>query len=137
MSERQRRYRLNVAGWALAAALLWAPAAGEATTWLGQTRVRDVCPGLGSSVSYDDFTLQMEPGSGQGTLTIVGWDPVPVVTDWVVEGRYGYFSASLADPAAGLMSFYGWIKGRRMRGYVLLHDYASGCMSMGRLRGWL
>jgi hypothetical protein len=137
LAERPRGNRVRRARWALAAALLLAPAASGATTWLGQTRVLAVCPGLGSETQYDDFTLQMEPGSGQGTLTIVGMDPVPVATDWAVEGKWGYFSASLADAAGGVVSFYGWIKGRRMRGWVLLHDYTSGCMLMGRLRGWL
>jgi hypothetical protein len=123
--------------WLLAAALVWAPTASGATIWLGHMKETITCPGVGTTFSHDDFTLDMEPGSGFGTLTIVGGAPMQIATDWMVEGRWGYFSASYADGVEGLYAMYGWIRGRRMKGYFVSHSYLSGCVIIGKLRGWL
>jgi hypothetical protein len=123
--------------WILMAALVWAPTASGATTWLGAIKGRVACPGLGSEIFYDDFTLEMEPGAGTGILTIVGYPPVEVFTDWTVDGKWSYFSASFHEPNGGPYIFNGWIRGNRMRGYVAGHNYENGCMMIGRLKGWL
>jgi hypothetical protein len=124
--------------WVMAAGLLWLPtASGAATAWVGYAHARFICPGLGSTVEHEDFTLEMEPGSGLGTLTIAGIGSGQVVTDWTVDGRWGYFSASIADPANGPLVLYGWIRGNRMKGWITGHDYLQGCMTMGKIRAWL
>jgi len=123
--------------WMLAAALILAPAASGAETWIGFTRERGSCPGNGSSLYHDDFTLDMVPGSGTGFLTFAGYPAIPVVTNWNVDGSWAYFSASSADPNNGPIMFTGWIRGRRMRGFVTGHNYATGCVFMGKLKGWL
>jgi hypothetical protein len=121
---------------ALASVLIWVPTASGATIWLGHTKESVICPGVGASVYHDDFTLAMEPGSGWGTLTFVGGDPIDVVTDWTVDGKWGYFSASFQEPNGGPFILYGWISGKKMKGYVGGHIYGNGCVIMGKLRGW-
>jgi len=125
-------------GWALAAALVCMPAASGAATWIGGAKMRAVCPGLGSEFGYEEFTLQMEPGTGLGTLTMVGVGGVPldVATDWVADGNWSYFSASVADPAGGVVLLFGWIRGSRLRGWIAMHDYAGGCVLQGKIRGY-
>jgi hypothetical protein len=125
----------QVIRWVLVSALLWAPTASGAVTWVGMTKERSICPGMGSGITYHDFTLDMEPGSGFGTLTVVGGPPLPVATDWTVDGKYTYFAASIQDAEFGPVVFYGWTLGSKMRGWIVVHDYSTGCMVMGRLKG--
>ncbi len=133
MNSRNRR----MIGWVVAAALVLMPAAGRAEGWVGQVKMRVSCPGTGSSFGVEDFTLEMPRGTGVGRLSFVGLGSVDVFTDWNVEGRWGYFSASVQDAAFGPILFYGYIRGSRMKGYIGIHDYTNGCVTIGKLRGWL
>jgi hypothetical protein len=120
----------------LAAALVWVPTASHATVWFGFTRETVACPGTGVSRYQDDFTLDMEPGTGTGILTFAGAPQLTANTDWTVDGKWGYFSASFPLPDGSPFILYGWMRGRKMRGYVVSHDYTSGCVLMGKLKGW-
>lgn len=137
MSKRQATWQRRVARGLLAAALIWAPTLSSAATWLGRMKTSITCPGVGTTFTTDEFTLSMDPGSGFGTLTVVGGNPMGVATDWMIEGRWGYFSASYADQVEGLYTVYGWTRGRRMKGYFSSHSYTTGCVMIGRVRGWL
>lgn len=137
MRRRNATRYVRAARWLLAAALTSAPVASGAETWIGFTKERGSCPGSSSNVYYDDFTLQMSPGSGTGSLTWAGNNAIPVVTDWNVDGRWAYFVASSADPNSGPVMLSGWIRGRRMRGYVTGHNYANGCIYIGKLKARL
>jgi hypothetical protein len=120
----------------LAAALIWAPTASEAATFLGYFKGRVACPGLGSQFLNEDFSLTMDPGTGIGVLTIVGAPQREVITDWIVDGKWSYFSASFIGD--GPVVFSGWIKsGKWMKGNVAIHDYVAGCVVVARLKGWL
>jgi hypothetical protein len=121
--------------WMLASALLFAPAASGAVTWVGAAKARDVCPGLGAQNEFVNFTLDMEPGSSLGVLTFAGSAPQQAVTDWTVNGRGAYFSASLQLPEdGGPLVLYGWTRGNKMRGYAVLHMYTTGCLAFGKLK---
>lgn len=123
--------------WALAAALLWFPTAGSAATWVGGTKEKFVCPGLGHTVEYFNFTLDMQPGFGLGTLTYAGAQPIDVVAEWTNDGRWAYFTATGTEPNGGPLVFYGYTRGARMRGWVVYQSFGTdGCMSMGSLRAW-
>ena len=133
---RDRSSYARVMRWMLAAALIWAPTASQAATFLGYFKGRAACPGAGSEFLNEQFTLTMEPGSGLGVLTVVGMPQLDVVTDWVVDGNWSYFAASFVQD--GAVVFNGWIKsGSRMRGNVAIHDYLTGCVVVARLKGWL
>ena len=135
--KRQRSSTVRALRWMLAAALIWAPTASQAATFLGYFKGRVACPGLGSQFINEDFSLTMEPGSHIGVLTIVGAPQHDVQTDWIVDGNWSYFSASFIGDT-GPVVFNGWIKGgSRMRGNVAMHDYIEGCVVVGRLKGWL
>ncbi len=128
----------RVIGWVLAAVLLGMSSASSAASWIGGAKMTGVCPGLGSDSAYEEFTLQMEPGSGIGTLTMVGLGgaPVNVVTDWIADGKWSYFSASIGDPAGGVVALTGWIRGSKLRGWIVMHDYQAGCVLLGKIRGY-
>ena len=133
----RRQYGRRMVRWVLASALLWAPVASGAETWVGGSKAQSICPGFGSEVIYDDITLDMSQGAGVGLLTIAGVGTVEVVTDWMVDGKWGYFSASVQDADFGPIVLYGWIRGGRMKGWIVSHDYSNGCLIMGKLRAWL
>ena len=137
MRERNATWYVRTIRWMLASVLIWAPVASGAETWIGFTTERGACPGNGSSLYHDDFTLDMVPGSGTGFLTFAGYTAIPVVTNWNVDGKWAYFAASSADPNNGTLMLTGWIRGRRMRGWVTGHDYTTGCVVLGKLKGWL
>ena len=137
MRKQHGRFNERMVRWALASALLWAPVASSAETFVGGTKAREICPGFGSEVIYDDITLDMWQGAGLGQLTIAGIGTVEVVTDWMVDGKWGYFSASVQDAEFGPIVLYGWIVGRKLRGWVVSHDYSNGCLIMGKLKAWL
>jgi hypothetical protein len=120
----------------MAAALIWAPTASSAATWVGQMKENMICPGAGIQKGYDNFTLDMVQGSSVGLLTFAGAGTVDVVTDWTVDGRWGYFSASFIDPNGGPWVFYGSILGRRMKGWIIGHSYGDGCILWGKLRAY-
>jgi hypothetical protein len=113
------------------------PTASSAAGWIGHVKMRVSCPGIGSTVGHEDITLEMEPGAGVGRLTFVGIGSTDVFTDWNVEGKWGYFSASFNEPDGGPIIFYGYIRGSRLKGYVGIHDYGDGCVSIGKIWGWL
>jgi hypothetical protein len=136
MSKRHRKWYERTLPWVVASVMSWAPTASGATTWIGQTKETMVCPGAGAQKYYDNFTLDMEPGSGFGTLTIAGGGAIDVFTDWTVDGKWGYFAASFQEPNGGPFVFYGWIGGHRMKGWLTGHNYGTGCVLMGRLRAY-
>jgi|GEM_PF-6353958 len=131
-----KRWMTRVARAVAVAALVGLPTASSAVTWLGSAKEWAVCPGVGGSPYYDDFTLIMEPGSGWGQLTYVGYNPIDVWVDWHIDGNWSYFSASYFDPAGGPYILTGWIKGRRFRGWLVGHDYVNGCVMQGKVKGW-
>ena len=59
-----------------------------------------------------------------------------MVTDWMVDGKWGYFSATAQDPELGPIVLYGWIRGSKMRGWVVQHDYFNNCILYGKLKAW-
>jgi hypothetical protein len=119
----------------LASVLLLAPAAGRADVFTGGIKETEICPGLGVDYLFEDFSLDIVTGSNVGLLTILGGG-AEVITDWHVDGRWGYFSASIADPVVGALTLYGWIRGAKMKGWLIQHDYISGCILYGKLKAW-
>ena len=134
MRERARKWYTRTMPWVVASMLFGAPSG--AATWIGQTKSSLICQGSGVQKGYDNFTLDIAQGSAFGQLTFAGAGTVDVVTDWTVDGRWGYFSASFFDPNGGPYVFYGWISGRRMKGWLVGHSYGDGCILMGRLRAY-
>ena len=112
----RKQYGRTMIRWVLASALLWAPAASGAETFVGGTKERVICPGFGSEISYHDITLDMWQGPGTGQLTVAGIGTLEVVTDWMVDGKWGYFSASNQDADLGPVVLYGWIRGAKDEG---------------------
>lgn len=121
---------------ALAAALLLLPAAAGAATWVGWTKQEIICPGAGSWIDFDDFTLVMEPGSGTGVLTLAGFPGVDVATDWTIDGNWAHFAVSTQLPDGGTFMLYGTTHGHKMKGYMAVHEYTTGCIAIGKLKAW-
>ena len=134
MSER-RNDKSRTIPWFLAAALLLAPAASRADTFSGGIKETVVCPGAGIDYLFDDFSLDIAQGPGVGWVTILGGG-FEVVTDWMVDGKWGYFAATAQDADFGPVTLYGWIRGGKMKGWVIQHDYSTSCILYGKLKAW-
>ena len=136
MSKRDEKWPLRMVRGLLTSALLLAPAASGAETFSGGIKETQVCPGLGVEYLWDDFSLDIEPGASVGWITLLGGG-FEVVTDWMVDGKWGYFSASVQDADFGPIVLYGWIRGRKMKGWVIQHDYSTSCILYGKLKASL
>jgi hypothetical protein len=130
-------FRRRAMGWFVAAALVALPSVGSAAVWVGRTKQFIMCPGLGHDHQYNDFTLQMEPGFGIGTLTIAGAPPREVNTNWTNDGRYAYFTVTGTELNGGPIFFYGWTRGSKMKGWFSIQSWgADGCMGWGVMKAW-
>ena len=133
MSKRDGKWPLRMVRGLLASALLLAPAASRADTFSGGIKETEVCAGFGVEYLYDDFSIDIEPGASVGWVTLLGGG-FEVVTDWMVDGKWGYFSATAQDPEWGPIVLYGWIRGAKMKGWVIQHDYSTSCILYGKLK---
>lgn len=135
MSERNRKWPARMVRGLLTSALLLAPAASLADTFSGGIKEVRVCPGFGHEHLWDNFSIDIEQGSSLGWVTLLGGG-FEVVTDWMIDGSTGYFSATYQDFEFGPITLYGWIKGGKMKGWVISHDYQSSCILYGKLKAW-
>jgi hypothetical protein len=119
----------------LAAALLLAPVASRAETFSGGIKYTKACPGAGLQYRIDEFEIDIEPGASVGWVTLLGGG-FEVLTDWMVDGRFGYFSASAQDGELGPVIFYGWIRNGRMKGWLAQHEYNTSCVLYGKIKAW-
>jgi hypothetical protein len=130
MSERHRKWPLRMVRGLLTSALLLAPAASHADTFNGGIKATEVCPGAGVDYKYEDVSIDIFPGPSTGLVTFLGGG-FEVVTDWMVDGKWGYFAATAQDADFGPITLYGWIRGGRMKGWVIGHDYSTSCIVYG------
>jgi hypothetical protein len=135
MSKRHGNWPSRMVRGLLTSALLLAPAASLADTFSGGIKETVVCPGAGIQYMFDDFSLDIEQGASVGWVTILGGG-FEVVTDWMVDGKWGYFAATLQDADFGPVTLYGWIRGGKMKGWVVQHDYSTSCILYGKLKAW-
>jgi hypothetical protein len=119
----------------LTSALLAAPTASYADVFTGGIKETQVCPGFGHEHMFQDFSIDIVPGANIGFVTILGGG-LEVVTDWMVDGSWGYFSASAQDADFGPVTLYGWIRGSKMKGFIIQHDYSTSCILYGKLKAW-
>jgi len=127
---RGRRLTLLVRSVTLLLLLLLAvPVVSKAAVFVGSLKTTGVCPGVSAVSLVHPFSLDIEPGAGDG-LAIASGSAVVVITDWLADGT---FSATAVAPVVGAIVHYGKIKGTKLKGYFISHTYPDGCIITGKL----
>jgi hypothetical protein len=114
---------------ALAIAFALLPAAAGADVFFGTAKGPSACFGTGPGVKLRvPFTLEMEPGSSFGTLTLFG-STGDVFTDAYPYKRGWVFAASTGTDGIAVEAISGKITSKgRLKGVLTFHGHGNGCV---------